>query len=85
MAYMYRIAACVRTSPKPPQHYEHHYMPLPADRHGAGHDGLPVCGVHAVHHGVRHGGAREAGPALPRRPQSRKGGTGVARQIQIGS
>lgn len=29
MANMYRIAACVRTSPKPPKHYEHHYMPLP--------------------------------------------------------
>ena len=35
-----------------------------ADRPGARHDGLLVCGVQALHHRLRHGGTREAWPKV---------------------
>ena len=48
-------------------------LPGRADRLGAGHDGLPVRHLHPVHYGLRAGGAREARPEVPGRPQSRQG------------
>ena len=48
-----------------------------ADRPGGGHDGLPVCGVHALHHGLRRRRAGEAGPEVPRRPQGGQGAPGL--------
>ena len=52
-----------------------HMPTLPAliPQSGPRHDGLPLRRVQALHHRLRHGGAREAGSEVPGGAQGRQG------------